>query len=91
MDFQNVPQCAFSSHSCRTWNLLSSTKAACRLAAKAVLYHDAGTKREVAEAYAAGQILPAGKDAELVQQTLNLQHWLESDALYGMEYAQVAK
>ena len=70
---------------------LENCHAACRLAPNMLLCDDAGTKREVIEAYAAGKVLPAGGDAKLVQHTLKLQHWLESDALYGVEYAQVAK
>lgn len=51
----------------------------------------AGTKQDMVKAYTTGQVVPAGHDADLAQHALHLQHWLETDALYGINYIQVGK
>lgn len=52
----------------------------------------AGTKADVVKAYTSGlltlQTSGTAASADVVE-TFNLQHWLQSNALYGMEYEQV--
>ena len=50
----------------------------------------AGNKSDVLGAYAAGEILPSGRDSLVAHQALTLQYWLGADALYGIDYDQVS-
>lgn len=52
---------------------------------------DTGTKARLTEAFQTGKMVSLeGKTAPIKQYATNLEHWLHSDAHYGVQYTKVS-
>ena len=52
---------------------------------------DTGTKSGLVEAFQTGKMVSLkGKTAPIKQYATNLEHWLHTDALYGVQYTKVS-